>query len=121
CASLTTDVEKIGAEPQVHLVSDETIAMDVGVQVVAVQPAGGALVRSIAGTDLTGPGLLIDQTGTAYPLPDTSDDLLTRLGYTPDAFADVPHPWAALCPVGPALSIEAAGQVASTASAPGAG
>lgn len=118
CASLTTDVERTGAAPEVHLVANEAVVMDVGIQAVAVQPAGGALIRSIGGADLTGPALLIDQTGTAYPLPDTSDDLLTRLGYTADDFVEVPQAWTALFPVGPSLTVEAAGQVVSSATAP---
>ena len=48
---------------------------------------------------------LIDDTGTAYPVPQADTETLGRLGYTEKDIAAVPVAWTRLFPTGPALSI----------------
>lgn len=114
CAYLDTDDDRDW--PEVSLVAHEDVVIAVGEQAVNVQPAGGALVRSSAGPGLAGPVQLVDQTGTAFPLPDP-DAVLGRLGYTPDDVVTVPQAWMALFPTGPALTVEAAARTPQVASA----
>ncbi|GAA1885332.1 type VII secretion protein EccB [Lapillicoccus jejuensis] len=76
---------------------------------VDVPPGGGALVRvGPAGAD--GPVLLVDGTGTAFPVADPVEQTLSRLGYSGQPVPSVPAAWAALLPRGPELSIVAAGR-----------
>ena len=76
---------------------------------VHVQPAGGALVRAASGAPGSGPVLLIDQTGTLFPVPDTSAEMLKRLGFVANQVTTVPAAWLSLFPAGPALTEAAAG------------
>ncbi|MCC2318877.1 type VII secretion protein EccB [Cellulomonas chengniuliangii] len=76
-----------------------------GVRVVA---GGGALVRAQGAAGATSQVLLVDQSGVAFPVPDANDEILARLGYTPDAVVTVPPAWAGLFAVGPALTEAAA-------------
>ncbi|WP_182112076.1 type VII secretion protein EccB [Actinotalea sp. JY-7876] len=118
CAFLQTEPET-GENPEVRLVSHPDVVIDVGRQVVHVQPAAGALVHATAGPGMTGPTLLVDQTGRAFPLPGASEELLGRLGYTPDDLVDVPREWMNLFPAGPALTVEGAMQAAEPVQAAG--
>ncbi|GAA3805967.1 type VII secretion protein EccB [Cellulomonas soli] len=75
---------------------------------VAVRPGAGALVRAASEAGSLGEVVLIDESGTAFPLPTADADVLGRLGYTADQVVDVPPAWVALLPTGPALTVEAA-------------
>lgn len=114
CAYLTTEAAT-GEPPRVRLVAHPDVVIEVGRQSVQVQPAGGALVHATAGPGMTGPTLLIDQTGTAFPVPVADDDVLARLGYTSDDIVDVPQAWMNLFPGGPALTVQAATQAVRAA------
>ncbi|WP_199422638.1 type VII secretion protein EccB [Actinotalea solisilvae] len=109
CAYLTTQAET-GEPAQVELVAHPDVVIEVGRQSVEVQPAAGALVHATAGPGMTGPTLLIDQTGTAYPVPVATDEILGRLGYAADDIVDVPQAWMNLFPGGPALTEQGAAQ-----------
>lgn len=83
-----------------------------------VPVGGGALVRPTTGSSAIGPVLLVDDTGTAYPIPQADTETLGRLGYTAKDIATVPAAWTRLFPTGPPLGItEAATPVASGAKA----
>ncbi len=109
CAYLQTEAET-GEPARVRLVAHPDVVIDVGARSVFVQPAGGALVHATAGTGLTGPTLLVDQTGTAFPVPVADAETLGRLGFAPDDIVDVPQAWMNLFPGGPALTQQAAAQ-----------
>lgn len=111
CARLDT-----GGDGSVALVADDA-AVDPDAAVVAVDPAAGALVRSVASPGLTGPVLLVDQSGTTFPVPDPG--VLPRLGYRQEDVVDVPQTWVALLPTGSALSVEAAAAPVTAAAPPG--
>lgn len=113
CAFLLTDTQDEGVEPTVHLVSGPDVAIEQEAATVWVEPAGGALVRASGGAGVAGPVQLIDQTGRAFALPDASDDVLTRLGYTSEDIVTVPQTWLSLFPTGPALTVAAAQQSAT--------
>ncbi|GEA85941.1 type VII secretion protein EccB [Cellulomonas gelida] len=102
CAVLTT-----GPEAGVELVStDEPPAP--GVHVV---PGGGALVLARAQEGGAGVHALIDEMGRRFGLPTVDageDDVLARLGYTPEQVTVVPPAWAELFETGPDLTVEAA-------------
>lgn len=71
-----------------------------------VPVGGGALVRpTTGGATATGPVQLIDDTGTAYPVPQADTETLGRLGYTEKDIAAVPVAWTRLFPTGPPLGI----------------
>ncbi|WP_155859427.1 type VII secretion protein EccB [Cellulomonas sp. KRMCY2] len=110
CALLDTDVGP-GTAPTVHLAASAEIlfAADGSPTRIGVESAGGALVQSTAGPGLGGPILLIDQTGTAFPVSAT-DEILARLGYTAADVTPVPQEWIALFASGPALNDTAAAQ-----------
>ena len=61
--------------------------------------------------------LLVDESGSAFPVPDASDEVLARLGYTPSHVTRVPPAWTALLPAGPALTEDAAATQVSPAGA----
>ncbi|HEY0218079.1 MAG TPA: type VII secretion protein EccB [Cellulomonas sp.] len=83
---------------------------------VHVASGAGALVRAQSVEGAAATVSLVDVSGRAYPLPDASDEVLARLGYTADDVARVPPAWAALLPTGPTLTVEAAAtEVASAA------
>ncbi|RMI02833.1 type VII secretion protein EccB [Cellulomonas triticagri] len=75
---------------------------------VRVAPGSGALVRAQSSDGATATVRLVDGSGRAYPVPDASDEVLARLGFTPDDVVRVPPAWAALLPTGPSLTVEAA-------------
>lgn len=114
CAHLTTEAES-GEPPRVDLVAHPDLVIEVGQESVHVQPAGGSLARATAGAGMSGPTVLVDQTGTAFPVPVADDDVLARLGYTADDVVDVPQAWMNLFPGGPALTVQAATQAVQAA------
>lgn len=74
-----------------------------------VTASHGALVRATgAGEATAGNVFVIDSTGTAFPVPDASDEILARLGYTPENVVDIPRSWISLFRTGPALTEDAA-------------
>lgn len=76
---------------------------------VQVEPSHGALVRAGGrGDQSTSVLTLVDATGTAYPLPNASEEIIARLGYTPDDVGAVTDGWTALLRTGPSLSESAA-------------
>ncbi|MEZ0449517.1 type VII secretion protein EccB [Cellulomonas sp. ICMP 17802] len=110
CARLST-----GDDGRVDLVT--TLADPDAAPGVLVAPGGGALVRA-ADTDGGAGGVsLVDESGTAYPVPDASDEMLARLGYTPTHVTRVPPAWTALLPAGPALTQDAAAMQVGAAGA----
>ena len=88
------------------LVDDERV-LEAGV---SVSVGGGSLVR-VGGSSADGAGLvyLIDESGTAYPVPGADSDLIGRLGYEMDDVALVPQAWLQFLPAGPELTVDAAG------------
>lgn len=76
---------------------------------VVVAPTGGAIVRAIGGGDPNnGQYTLIDGSGTAFPVPDATKDILAQLGYSAAQVTDVPMAWVGLFATGPDLTPEAA-------------
>jgi type VII secretion protein EccB len=74
-----------------------------------VTPGHGALARAVnTGETNSGIVYLITDSGTAFPIPDASDDVLARLGFSPDNVVDVPQSWIALFAEGPSLTVDAA-------------
>jgi len=86
---------------------DEEMVLDPDV---TVSVGGGAIVR-VGGSSAQGAGLvyLIDESGTAYPVPGADADLVGRLGYEPDDVDLVPQAWLQFLPAGPELTVDAAG------------
>lgn len=73
----------------------------------AVSSGGGALVR-VGGTS-AGLLYLIDESATAYPIPGADLDIIQRLGFEEEDVASVPQAWIQFLPVGPELTVLAAG------------
>lgn len=105
CALLRTD-EGV----RVDLVTTEEVVPETGLDQVVVDPAAGALVRASGGTGVSGPVQLVDRSGTAFAVPDASEDVLSRLGFTSEDVTAVPQAWLALFATGPALTVDAAAQ-----------
>ncbi len=96
-----------GVEPRVHL----TFSPDVSVpatSAVRIDPSRGALVRATSGPGSDGPVQLIDGTGTAFPVPHASSEILGRLGYSARLVTRVPQKWLYLFRSGPALTVKGA-------------
>ena len=76
---------------------------------VSVAVDGGALVRA-GGEGAQGSGMvyLIDETGTAFPVPGANADIIAQLGYTLDDVERVPEAWVQFMPTGPSLTQDAA-------------
>jgi len=76
---------------------------------VSVAVDGGALVRA-GGEGAQGSGMvyLIDETGTAFPVPGANADIIAQLGYTLDDVKRVPEAWVQFMPTGPSLTQDAA-------------
>ncbi|WP_062076932.1 type VII secretion protein EccB [Demequina globuliformis] len=105
CASLT-HTESFA--PVTTLATTASAPSEAGVSV-AVR--GGALARVVgAGDQAASTVALIDQTGTAFPIPGSDDEILARLGYTGDDETRVPSAWSQFFPAGPDLTVEAAGR-----------
>ncbi|UGS25298.1 type VII secretion protein EccB [Microbacterium resistens] len=73
----------------------------------AVAIGSGALVR--VGDGEAAAHVLVDESGTAYAIPDGAE-AVDRLGYTTDQAGPVPESWLAYFAGGPALAIDAAGR-----------
>lgn len=101
CAVLTT-----GADSPVGLAFSTRVKVPADGDERRVDPSGGALVRAGA----HGPVQLIDQSGTAFPVPDASAEILGRLGFGSKYVTEVPEAWLRLFPAGPALTVDAAGK-----------
>lgn len=69
----------------------------------------GALLRSAIGDTDKGTVFAIDSTGTAYPIPHATQEILNRLGYTGQDVRSVPRSWVDIFPSGVQLTTEAAG------------
>jgi type VII secretion protein EccB len=106
CALLVTDP---GADDgaRVHLVGADEVAVPEAGTVVRVQPSAGALVRTSSG-GASGPVQVVDQTGTAFSVPEADPEVLARLGFAPEDVTTVPAAWLRLVPSGPALTVGAA-------------
>jgi type VII secretion protein EccB len=83
---------------------------DLGEAGVDVGVGGGALIR-VGGSSATDAGLvyLVDESGTAYPVPGADADIVGRLGYDLDDIALVPGAWLQFLAAGPDLTQTAAG------------
>lgn len=101
CAHLTTAP---GASPQVGLIAVHNEAGAVIEAGAFVEPAGGALVRAGSAGYLGGDAHVIDQTGTAFAIPNADGETLARLGFRSENIAAVPQSWLDLFPSGPVLS-----------------
>jgi hypothetical protein len=71
---------------------------------VYVETTKGALVRAGTGGNVH----LIDESGTAFPVPTANGEILGRLGFTPKDVTVVPPAWLHLFETGPALTEKAA-------------
>lgn len=69
----------------------------------------GAMLRSAIGDTDKGTVFAIDSTGTAYPIPHATQEILNRLGYTGQDVRSVPRSWVDIFPSGVQLTTEAAG------------
>ncbi|WP_430868294.1 type VII secretion protein EccB [Demequina aurantiaca] len=77
---------------------------------IAVPAHGGALVAAgAADGNSVFQVLLVDESGTAYPIAGTDDEVLVRLGYAPADVSPVPSAWMQFFAAGPDLSVAAAG------------
>lgn len=76
---------------------------------VHIQDGTGALVRAAIGTSNQGTVFAIDATGTAYPVPDASEETLKRLGYSSKDVRSIPRAWIDVFPQGVQLTTKAAG------------
>jgi len=104
CAQLTHDAT---GRPLTALAVAPVMPESEGVTVGA---HSGALVLAAGrGNDTLGMVTLIDESGTAFAIPDASDDVLARLGYTEADIAAVPLVWTQFFASGPSLTIAAAG------------
>ncbi|MEO7123004.1 MAG: type VII secretion protein EccB [Lacisediminihabitans sp.] len=83
---------------------------------VRVSSNSGALVR--VGGSSAGGGMLylINDAGTAYPIPGANNDIIARLGYTPSNVTRVPESWIDFMPAGTSLTEKAAGGSANAGS-----
>jgi hypothetical protein len=116
CVSL---VSGPGAAPAARLTSGPDAEAPAQGHRVHVDPGAGSLVRAVSGTVLDhGPVLVVDQTGSAYPIASSPGDVLQRLGYTPEQVTPVPQPWTDLFDSGPKLGPEAASHQVSSADGP---
>jgi len=107
CATLDTS----GDTPAISLgTATDPDAMVASGRAVTVAPASGAIVQAIA-TDNPNNGqfALIDGSGTSFPIPDATSDILASLGFTEKQVARVPEAWLDLFPTGPSLTVAAAG------------
>ena len=77
---------------------------------VRVASGRGALVNA-GGSGSQGSGMVyvIDESGTAYPVPGANAEVIARLGYTTSEVMKVPQGWVNFMPIGPALTEQAAG------------
>ncbi|MBT1174541.1 type VII secretion protein EccB [Bifidobacterium sp. LC6] len=69
----------------------------------------GALLRASIGDTDKGTVFAIDSTGTAYPIPHATEEILKRLGYTGKDVQSVPRSWADIFPSGVQLTTDDAG------------
>ncbi|MBT1181090.1 type VII secretion protein EccB [Bifidobacterium sp. CP2] len=69
----------------------------------------GALVRASIGDSGKGTVFAIDSTGTAYPIPNATEEILNRLGYTGKDVHAIPRAWVDVFPTGVQLTPAAAG------------
>lgn len=69
----------------------------------------GALVRASIGDSGKGTVFAIDSTGTAYPIPDATEEILNRLGYAGGDVRNIPRAWVDVFPSGVQLTPAAAG------------
>lgn len=77
---------------------------------VKVSGGSGTLVRTMLGKQADRGNLyIIDTTGTAYPLPDATDDTIRRLGYTRADIRPIPRAWIDIFNIGVDLTQQAAG------------
>jgi len=110
CAMLTDDAHTVLGATTTEL-PEERSGVDVKV-------GGGALMRVSAATDdALGMTVLIDESGTAYAIPDaaaeqSAEDAATgpvaQLGYTSDDVGRVTDAWIEFFAAGPALTVDAA-------------
>lgn len=69
----------------------------------------GALFQTMIGTRATGTMYVLDSTGTAYPLPQATEEILYRLGYSSADIQSIPRSWIDIFPTGVELTETAAG------------
>lgn len=74
-----------------------------------MRDGAGALVRAAIGTSDKGTVFAIDSTGTAYPVPEASEEILKRLGYSGNDVRTIPRAWIDVFPQGVQLTTAAAG------------
>ena len=74
---------------------------------VEVEGGTGALVRITSGGTL-GAVHLVGDSGVAYGIEGSADQVVTWLGYQPSNITNIPAAWLQLVPAGPVLSAEAA-------------
>ena len=72
---------------------------------VTMRDGAGALVRAAIGTSDKGTVFAIDSTGTAYPVPEASEEILKRLGYSGNDVRTIPRAWIDVFPQGVQLKI----------------
>ena len=102
CAVLSSGAA--GVEAPVHLAFSADLDKPKAGQSVVVDPSAGALVRAGA----RGTVQLIDQSGTAFPVPQATGEILARLGFQAKDVTVVPPSWLGLFHTGPALTETAA-------------
>ncbi len=109
CAQLSTGLVASDSPTPVRLGAARVETPSAGGARIVVDPDAGALVLPVGGaTTAEGFAQLVDASGTAFALPGADDDVLSRLGYSPDDVTRVPQAWLALFAVGPELTVEGA-------------
>lgn len=81
---------------------------------VTITDGTGALVRAAIGNSNQGTVFAIDSTGTAYPIPQATEEILKRLGYTAQDVRNIPRAWIDVFPQGVQLTATAAGSAPHT-------
>lgn len=112
CATYPLHRSKKAAASQVRLTTTAGHAKDINgkrTDTVSITGGTGALVRAAIGNSNQGTVFAIDSTGTAYPIPHASEEILKRLGYTQTDVRNIPRAWIDVFPQGVQLTAKAAG------------
>ncbi|WP_281775173.1 type VII secretion protein EccB [Bifidobacterium ruminantium] len=112
CATYPLRASKKAASSQARLTVKESSDPSTTIKrsgSVKIKDGAGALVRATIGSSDDGTVFAIDSTGTAYPIPNASEETLKRLGYSSKNVRNIPRSWIDVFPQGVQLTAEAAG------------
>ena len=112
CATYPLNASKKAASSQARLTVKESSGPSTTIKrsdSVKIKDGAGVLVRAAIGSSDDGTVFAIDSTGTAYPIPNASEEILKRLGYSNRNVRNIPRSWIDVFPQGVQLTAEAAG------------